>query len=129
MKNSKVISQLTDEEKQALRLFANPTEAINAYHMDQIAMHDLIRVRYTHHDGTTERLVTTPGRLLFNEIVPPELGFVNQPVDKKGLTGSSCAATPKSAPSVACSSWTRSRRWASSTARSRASRFRWPMSR
>jgi DNA-directed RNA polymerase subunit beta' len=87
MKNSKVISQLTDEEKQALRLFANPTEAINAYHMDQIAMHDLIRVRYTHHDGTTERLVTTPGRLLFNEIVPPELGFVNQPVDKKGLTG------------------------------------------
>ncbi|MPZ87904.1 MAG: DNA-directed RNA polymerase subunit beta' [Nitriliruptorales bacterium] len=31
------------------------------------------------------RLITTPGRVLFNEILPPQLPFVNELVSKKGL--------------------------------------------
>ena len=38
--------------------------------------------------GDTEESVgvdTTAGRVLFNEIVPPELGFLNETMDKKRL--------------------------------------------
>jgi DNA-directed RNA polymerase subunit beta' len=40
-------------------------------------------------DGTremrTELLDTTPGRVIFNTVIPDELGFVNQIMDRKGL--------------------------------------------
>ncbi len=91
-KNAKMPSQLNEEETRALRHFSNAAEAIGAYHNGQVDMHDLVVVRHAagvkrNADDAKEigRLVTTPGRLLFNEIVPPEVGYINAPIDKKGI--------------------------------------------
>lgn len=58
--------------------FSSAFEAIYAYETGVVDLHARIKVKI---DG---KLVdTTVGRLIFNDIVPKELGFVNEVVDKK----------------------------------------------
>ena len=35
--------------------------------------------------GTSELIETTPGRVIFNTVIPNELGFINEVMDRKGL--------------------------------------------
>ncbi|MCK5734081.1 MAG: DNA-directed RNA polymerase subunit beta', partial [Candidatus Latescibacteria bacterium] len=58
--------------------FANPKEALLAYDCDKLGLHSDILVRL---DG--QRMETTVGRLLFNEILPKGHAFVNDLLDKK----------------------------------------------
>jgi DNA-directed RNA polymerase subunit beta' len=51
-----------------------------AYHANRVKLHDVVRVR---HNGET--MNTTTGRMIFNEIVPEELGFINEVLTKKRL--------------------------------------------
>jgi DNA-directed RNA polymerase subunit beta' len=87
---TKAPNQLTPEEVQALPRFATAEEAILAQHEGYLDLQELIAVRHPqgekkHAHDEHGMLITTPGRLIFNEIIPTELGFVNQPVDKKTI--------------------------------------------
>ncbi len=59
------------------RSFANKTEAVAAFESGRITLHQPVVVRI---DG--EMVDTTVGRLLFNEVLPEEIGFINRTVDK-----------------------------------------------
>jgi len=89
-RNAKLPKDLSEEEVQGLRYFSNPGEAIMALDTGSLHLQELVAVR--HIDGVkknegdkTGRLITTVGRMIFNEIVPQEIGFVNQAVDKKEI--------------------------------------------
>jgi DNA-directed RNA polymerase subunit beta' len=61
--------------------FADTLEVKKAYELDRIGLHDGIQF---HVNG--EKIDTTVGRVLFNEIVPSGLGrFINHQVDKQSL--------------------------------------------
>ena len=62
------------------KLFASKDEVLVAFNLKQIDLHSKIKVRIN--NGKIE---TTPGRILFNEIVPVELGYLNELLTKKRL--------------------------------------------
>jgi DNA-directed RNA polymerase subunit beta' len=63
------------------RLFADPDEVRVAYDNEDVDLQARIRLRWN-----GEVVVTTVGRTIFNEVVPRELGFVNQELKKKEIT-------------------------------------------
>jgi DNA-directed RNA polymerase subunit beta' len=62
------------------RMFASGDEVRIAYEHNSIDLHSFIRVRV---QGAV--IETTAGRIFFNEVIPPELGFMNKTFDKKAL--------------------------------------------
>src|SRR5262249_16223802 len=73
-----------------LRVFHNSIEVRAAYDAREIPLHGRIALRASglvvgRGDGQGGYLITTPGRVLFNEVVPKELGFINETMDKKSL--------------------------------------------
>ena len=70
---------ITREDAQgAGRVFSSPDEALMAYQCHQIALQAPIKVRIERTwEGVTERRVidTTLGLLIFNEVIPQDLGF------------------------------------------------------
>ncbi|NLP47769.1 MAG: DNA-directed RNA polymerase subunit beta' [Clostridiales bacterium] len=63
------------------KIFRDPNEAGKAYNEGDISLHALIKVRFTSEvDGKEKSQVfeTTYGRILFNEIIPQNLGFVDR---------------------------------------------------
>ncbi len=62
-------------------VFSSPAEVRQAFDLQQVAMHAKITVRLA--DGT--KVNTSVGRVLFNEFVPPQLGFINDVLTKKNL--------------------------------------------
>ncbi len=65
------------EKDEVKRCFANKAEAVLAYEAGRITLHQPVDVRV---DG--EVVETTVGRLIFNEVLPPVIGFINRTVDK-----------------------------------------------
>jgi DNA-directed RNA polymerase subunit beta' len=63
------------------KAFLSIDEARMAYDSGYITLHQRIRVR----TGQYEYLSTTVGRLIFNEVLPEGLRYVNKPVEKKEL--------------------------------------------
>ena len=66
---------------EGVRAFSSPNEAIMAYEDDSIGMHSPIRVRVTKtvSGEIRHKLVqTTVGRILYNEPLPQDLGFVDR---------------------------------------------------
>jgi DNA-directed RNA polymerase subunit beta' len=62
------------------KIFGSPQEVVIAFDDKKVDLHAKIKVRIN-----GELLETTTGRVLFNEIVPKEVGFVNQTMTKKIL--------------------------------------------
>lgn len=64
------------------KVFMDENEARLAYDNKVITLHSKIKVRktITNPDGTTESKIvdTTAGRIIFNEIIPQDLGFVDR---------------------------------------------------
>lgn len=58
-------------------VFATPEEANLAYNTGHVQLRQKIQVIY---NGTM--LETTPGRLIFNEIVPEKMRFINEPIKR-----------------------------------------------
>ncbi|HYW69188.1 MAG TPA: DNA-directed RNA polymerase subunit beta', partial [bacterium] len=71
---TKAVAGEPDEKK--MKAFATSDEVVFALDDGIVELHDWIKVRLN--DKTK---VTTPGRVLFNQILPMELQFVNQPMD------------------------------------------------
>ncbi|MGQ9557163.1 MAG: DNA-directed RNA polymerase subunit beta' [Desulfurispora sp.] len=63
------------------KVFVDANEAVMAYEEGVISLHARISVRY---EG--QRLETTVGRLMFNEVLPVELRYYNRVADKKELS-------------------------------------------
>jgi len=64
------------------KAFKDREEAIMAYYNGIISLHARIKVRMP----DKSILETTVGRVIFNEVIPPELGYINQMADKKVLS-------------------------------------------
>ncbi|MBM3205232.1 DNA-directed RNA polymerase subunit beta' [Candidatus Shapirobacteria bacterium] len=62
------------------RIFSNGQEAILAYQEGRLNLRQLMKVRVE-----KEILETTVGRVLFNEILPPEIPFVNDSVRQRTI--------------------------------------------
>ena len=65
--------------------FYSPEEVIIAYNEGRAALHAGIKVRWADHEGNMSIIDTTVGRVLFNEVVPTEAGYVNELLTKKSL--------------------------------------------
>ena len=68
--------------------FYSPEEVIIAYNEGKADLHAVIRVRmHVQEDGASvpKTVETTVGRVLFNRVVPPEYGYINQLLTKKAL--------------------------------------------
>ncbi len=74
------LTYLKFAEKKAGKAYADVNEAIFAYETDNIKLQTLIRVPI---EGKLTE--TTVGRILFNEILPEEFGFLNATMTKKML--------------------------------------------
>lgn len=70
-----------DGEKGEGMYFRDEDEAVFAYESEELELHAKIKVRRK----PGEFLETTVGRLIFNQIIPSELGYINKVVDKKML--------------------------------------------
>ena len=64
-----------------VKWFSDESEVIRAYEVGAITLHQFIKIRIQ-----GEMIETTAGRVFFNEVVPQELGFVNENMDKKAIS-------------------------------------------
>ncbi|MCB9483673.1 MAG: DNA-directed RNA polymerase subunit beta' [Dehalococcoidia bacterium] len=69
------------EEVEHPRLYGSTVSVVRDYSTRSVGIHDRIRLRLPN----GERVDTTVGRVLFNEIVPDALGYINETMDKKRL--------------------------------------------
>jgi DNA-directed RNA polymerase subunit beta' len=71
------------------RRFYSPEEVIISYNEGQLDLHAIIKVRANVENGENgiapKLIETTTGRVLFNEVVPKNVPFVNQLLTKKNL--------------------------------------------
>ncbi|HAV43086.1 TPA: DNA-directed RNA polymerase subunit beta' [bacterium] len=77
------IFYLTKEEPGDLgegKLFGSKEEALAAYDAKCIGLHARINVRLN-----DQRVETTVGRVIFNDVLPEEFSFINEMLDKKKL--------------------------------------------
>lgn len=75
------LTKMKPNEKGEGMLFSSPVEVIAAYNNEKISLHAQIKIRIN-----GELIETTTGRVIFNEIVPGEIGFVNELLSKKTIT-------------------------------------------
>lgn len=68
------------------KVFSEPSEAILAYNNGHVHIQAKIKVRIPSEDGSQAQILeTSVGRLIFNKVVPKEMGFRNENFDKKKL--------------------------------------------
>ncbi len=69
------------EEEEYPRIFSNFNEVIYLYELGYIELHRPIKVRF----DNGEIITTTAGRIIFNEIIPPEIPYKNEMFESSGL--------------------------------------------
>jgi len=83
------LTKMGNGKKGEGKTFASTDEVIIAFDQDRIETHAKINVRVPkmNEDGEIEHEIikTTTGRVLFNEIVPDEIEFINKTLGKKEL--------------------------------------------
>ncbi len=62
------------------KAFTDQNEVMLAYENGILALHAKIQIKVN-----DRKIETTAGRVIFNQIVPPELGYVNDTLDKKAI--------------------------------------------
>jgi len=71
------------------KIFYSPEEVIIAYNEGKVDLHAKIKVRidnYLEGDKLVTKIIdTTVGRVIFNQTVPKEVGFINELLTKKAL--------------------------------------------
>ncbi len=72
-----------DSKPKNVTIFHSFDEAKMAYEMGHVDLRSLIEVRVD--KESRERIKTTVGRIIFNEVLPEELGFRNHLMDKKAI--------------------------------------------
>ncbi len=64
------------------KAFSNEHQVVYANSVDEVELHALIKVKI---DGIKGLVETTPGRIIFNEIIPKGLGFFNDVANKSNI--------------------------------------------
>ena len=75
---------LTKEKKKDKgegKIFASKEESLIAYNHEEVNLHAKVKIRFS----SGELIETTVGRVIFNEVVPSEMEFMNKIVKKKDL--------------------------------------------
>ncbi len=75
------LTMLRENEKGAGKVFRDPMEAVMAYQEGVVALHAPVKIRMTREAGgnrLSKIITTTVGRVLFNEPIPQDLGFVDR---------------------------------------------------
>jgi DNA-directed RNA polymerase subunit beta' len=71
------------------RKFYSAEEAIIAHNEGQVELHAYVTVRVPHPNGdgtySTRRIETTVGRIIFNQVVPKSLPYIDELLSKKNL--------------------------------------------
>jgi len=68
------------------KIFYSPEEVIIAYNEKKVHLNAIIECRVNlKGDGKMVRIKTTVGRVIFNQVVPQEYGYVNELLTKKSL--------------------------------------------
>ncbi|MBI4050638.1 MAG: DNA-directed RNA polymerase subunit beta' [Candidatus Doudnabacteria bacterium] len=76
------ITQMQDGQKGEGKIFSSFREAILAYQSEHLSVRAKIKVR---DDGEKKLIETCVGRILFNELLPEDLRFINEVMEKKRL--------------------------------------------
>ncbi|HIQ31197.1 MAG TPA: DNA-directed RNA polymerase subunit beta', partial [Aquifex aeolicus] len=63
------------------KVFSSPEEALKALHLGKVDIHAAVKVKLN-----GKLIETTPGRVLFNSIMPEGTPFINHTLDKKNLS-------------------------------------------
>jgi len=81
-------AKVSEVEVYDITVYANPSDAILAFHNGFHGIHDSVIVRnpIAQDSSVRDYIKTTVGRLIFNQIVPAELGYQNTHFDKKKLS-------------------------------------------
>jgi DNA-directed RNA polymerase subunit beta' len=82
------LTKMANGQRGEGKTFSSTDEVIVAYDQNRIDMHAKINVRIIKHEGDEfipEIIKTTTGRVLFNQILPDEVGFRNATFGKKEL--------------------------------------------
>ena len=72
------LTRIVQKDEGSLKSFTSPLDALMAREYECIGLHEAIRVRI---EG--ESVTTTVGRVIFNEILPEGMPFVNELLDKQ----------------------------------------------
>ena len=78
------LTMVLDGEKGEGKFFRDPEEAIMAYENHEVGIHAKINVRITKNIGgeeKTKRIETSVGRIIFNQGIPQDLGFIDRKKD------------------------------------------------
>ncbi len=67
------------------KTYYSEEEVTIAFNEGQLDLHANIKVRWTDAAGNVSIVETTTGRVLFNQVVPKEVGFINALLTKKAL--------------------------------------------
>ena len=74
------------------KIFANEKEALLAYHFKDVDLRAEVKIRRNNYnslkdesDGKSSFIKTSVGRIIFNEAIPKEIGFINRALDQKEL--------------------------------------------
>jgi DNA-directed RNA polymerase subunit beta' len=76
------LTQVRHGVKGESKVFGNTDQVIYANAVGEVELHAIVKVSIEGISGVVE---TTPGRIIFNEIMPRELGFFNDVADKSAL--------------------------------------------
>ncbi|MBX4191224.1 MAG: DNA-directed RNA polymerase subunit beta' [Candidatus Doudnabacteria bacterium] len=79
------LTRIHPNEKGEGKYFGSPQEAILAYQAEIISLKAKITVRIDGEWGKPSRIETCAGRIVFNEVLPEGMRFVNDVMDKKRL--------------------------------------------
>ncbi|MBQ6725224.1 MAG: DNA-directed RNA polymerase subunit beta' [Bacteroidales bacterium] len=66
------------------KIFYSPEEVIIAFNEKRVDLHSIIKVKIEN-KGKEELIETTVGRVLFNQVVPKDYGYINEVLGKKSL--------------------------------------------
>jgi len=73
-------------EKGEGKYFSNMNEVITAYYMGFVGLHASIRLQMSVGKGEKKIIGTTVGRVIFNEILPEGLRYINKTMNKKSIS-------------------------------------------
>ena len=74
------IDKHAEQDEKKMRLFSNKDEALKNYYLDKVSLRQPAHVRI---DDKT--IITTVGRIMFNNTLPDVIGYVNEDVTAGGI--------------------------------------------
>ena len=87
MTTTKDKEELSQEKAKALKYFSSSEEVKLAQETNSIKLHDYIMVYLTDNKNLSEKSLvkTTAGRIIFNDLLPKKMRFINETINKEKL--------------------------------------------